>query len=108
MSATTRAAVLTTLPSPTWTACTPASQSVDLVLDDDNKNKLSNIDNQATNTDNSPAIFAVYDDDRYIIGAVVVGEDENNTKNYAYALKSAQNEYKGRRGQLLLGLRGRG
>src|SRR5699024_1592557 len=29
-----------------------------------------------------------------IIGAVVVGEDENNTKNYAYALKSAQNEYK--------------
>ena len=69
-------------------------QSVDLVLDDDNKNKLSNIDNQAKNTDNSPAIFAVYDDDRYIIGAVVVGEDENNTKNYAYALKSAQNEYK--------------
>ena len=69
-------------------------QSVDLVLDSDDQNGLSNIDNNSQNTNNSPAIFAVYDDDRYIIGAVVVGEDENNTKNYAYALKSAQNEYK--------------
>ena len=41
--------------------------------------------------DNS--IFAVYDDELYIIGAVVIGEDANSTENYAYAVKAAQNEY---------------
>ncbi len=68
-------------------------QSVDLVLDKDSANGLSNMNNTTNDTNSSPAIFAVYDKDLYIIGAVVVGEDENNTKNYAYALKSAQNEY---------------
>ena len=43
----------------------------------------------ATNT----SIFAVYDDDLYIIGAVVIGEDAYNTDNYAYAIKEASNEY---------------
>ena len=68
-------------------------QSVDLALKNDTDNGLSNIDNATDNADNSPAIFAVYDDERYIIGAVVVGEDATSTKDYAYALKSAQNEY---------------
>ena len=68
-------------------------QSVDLALKNDTDNGLSNIDNANDNADNSPAIFAVYDDERYIIGAVVVGEDATSTKDYAYALKSAQNEY---------------
>ena len=68
-------------------------QSVDLALKKDTDNGLSNIDNTSKNTNNSPAIFAVYDEDRYIIGAVVVGEDATSTKDYAYALKSAQNEY---------------
>lgn len=39
-------------------------------------------------------IFACYDDDNYIIGAIVVGEDANATKNYAYVLDSdAQSEW---------------
>ena len=67
-------------------------QSVDLALVKDDNNGLSAMD-QTDSVNNSPAIFAVYDEDLYIIGAVVVGEDENNTKDYAYALKSAQNEY---------------
>ena len=69
-------------------------QNVDLTIWKDSLNGLSNIDNTTENTDNSPAIFAVYDEDRYIIGAVVVGEDETSSKDYAYALKGTQNEYK--------------
>ena len=39
-------------------------------------------------------IFACYDEDNYIIGAVVLGEDINNTKNFAYGIdKDAMNEY---------------
>ena len=69
-------------------------QNVDLTVWKDSMNDLANIDNTSKNSKNSPAIFAVYDKDRYIIGAVVVGGDETSTKDYAYALKSAQNEYK--------------
>ncbi|EGJ46028.1 hypothetical protein HMPREF0866_02182 [Ruminococcaceae bacterium D16] len=42
---------------------------------------------------NDPAIMAVYDEDLYIIGAIVVGEDANATDNYAYVLEGAENEY---------------
>lgn len=38
-------------------------------------------------------VFAVYDDDLYIIGAIVVGEDNTNSNNYGYVLKDARNEY---------------
>ena len=39
-------------------------------------------------------IFACYDGEGYIIGAVVLGEDVNNTKNFAYGIASdAMNEY---------------
>ena len=41
----------------------------------------------------SPAIFALYDEDLYIIGAVIIGEDANSTENYAFAVKGTQNEY---------------
>lgn len=51
--------------------------------------KVINAANNAL--DNS--VFAVYDEDLYIIGAVVIGEDANSTENYAYAVKSAQNEW---------------
>ena len=40
------------------------------------------------------AIFAVYNDKQYVIAAVVIGEDANNTDSYAYALEDAKNEYK--------------
>ena len=47
--------------------------------------------------DSKLSVFALYennDDGRYIIGAVIVGEDMNNTKNYAYILDNdAQREY---------------
>ena len=45
-----------------------------------------------TNTKIS-SVFAVYDDDLYIIGAVVVGEDNTNSNDYAYVLKKVKNEY---------------
>ena len=35
----------------------------------------------------------MYDDDLYIIGAIVVGEDNTNSNNYGYVLKDARNEY---------------
>jgi len=39
-------------------------------------------------------IFACYDEDGYVIGAVVLGEDVNNTKNFAYGIdKDAMSEY---------------
>ena len=41
-----------------------------------------------------PGVFALYDSDKYIIAAVIIGEDNNTTDSYAYAIKSAQNEYK--------------
>ncbi len=47
----------------------------------DNKNKIEN------------SVFAVYDDDGYIIAAVVRGTEGTASENYAYAVKGAQNEY---------------
>ena len=38
-------------------------------------------------------VFVVYDDENYIIAAVVIGEDNSKTDSYAYALKDAKNEY---------------
>ena len=39
-------------------------------------------------------VFACYDDDGYVIGAVVLGEDVNDTKNFAYGIdKDAMSEY---------------
>ncbi len=43
--------------------------------------------------DNTPGIIAVFDEDLYIIGAVVVGEDNSSSNSYIYALDSAKNEY---------------
>ena len=37
-------------------------------------------------------IWAVYDDDNYIIAAIVRGEDSSNSKGYAYAVKGAKSE----------------
>ena len=47
-----------------------------------------------TNTlaDNS-GIIAVFDEDLYIIGAVVVGEDDSSSDKYIYILDSAKNEW---------------
>ena len=47
----------------------------------DNKNRIEN------------SVFAVYDDDGYIIAAVVRGTEGTASENYAYAVKGAQNEY---------------
>ena len=47
----------------------------------DNKNKIEN------------SVFAVYDDDGYIIAAIVRGTEGTASENYAYAVKGAQNEY---------------
>ena len=39
-------------------------------------------------------MFALYNSKGYVIAAIVVGEDNTSSDNYAYALKAAQNEYK--------------
>ena len=39
------------------------------------------------------SVFAVMDEDSYIIGAVVVGEAKNSNKNWAYAIKGAKSEW---------------
>ncbi len=57
-------------------------QDVDLKVWDKTKNTLKN----------DSAIIAVFDDDLYIIGAVVVGEDNSNTDSYIYVLDGAKNE----------------
>ena len=48
-------------------------------------------DNKSNKIENS--VFAVYDDDGYIIAAVVRGTEGTASENYAYAVKGAQNEY---------------
>ena len=60
-------------------------QSVDLEVAPTSENAL---------TSPEASIFALYDEDQYIIGAIIVGEDMNNTQNYAYLLDSdAQSEW---------------
>ena len=59
---------------------------------------VQNVDIELTkdSTENpvQESVFAVYDEDRYVIGAIVIGDDVNNTKNYAYGIdKDAMNEY---------------
>ena len=39
------------------------------------------------------SVFAVFDEDHYIIGAVVVGDAKNSNKDYAYAIKEAKAEW---------------
>ena len=60
------------------------AQSVDLSILDKNSTGLG--------TDKA-SVYAVYDNDLYIIGAIVLGEDATSTKNFAYVLKDAKNEY---------------
>ena len=55
-------------------------QNVDIELDG-----VAGIDN---------VVFACYDDDNYVIGAVVLGDDINRIKNFAYGIDNeALNEY---------------
>ena len=49
--------------------------------------------NGLSNTYSPWSIFAVYDEDLYIIGAIVIGEDNTSTDDYAYILKDVGNEY---------------
>ena len=53
-------------------------------------NKVSGIDKDEVGT----GVFALYNSKGYVIAAIVVGEDNTSSDNYAYALKAAQNEYK--------------
>jgi hypothetical protein len=49
--------------------------------------------NQTDNTlHNNSGIIAVFDEDLYIIGAVVVGEDNSSSDSYIYILDKAKNE----------------
>ena len=49
--------------------------------------------NKTDNTlQNDPGIIAVFDEDLYIVGAVVVGEDNSSSDSYIYILDSAKNE----------------
>lgn len=41
---------------------------------------------------NDASVFAVADDDNYIIAAVVIGKDTSSTKNYGYILGDAEDE----------------
>ena len=58
-------------------------QDVDLKVYDTTDNTLDTT---------KPGIIAVFDEDLYIIGAVVVGDDASSTNNYIYVLDSAKNE----------------
>jgi hypothetical protein len=70
-------------------------QDVDLkIYSYDNPDDDENNDLDATVANNVPAVFALYDEDLYIVAAIVVGEDNTTTDSYAYAIKSAKNEYK--------------
>ena len=60
------------------------AQSVDLSIVDEDSTGLG--------TDKA-SVYAVYDNNLYIIGAIVLGEDATSTKNFAYVLKDAKNEY---------------
>ena len=57
---------------------------------------VQNVDLDVTDASKVPfnsSVFVVADDEKYIIGAIVLGEDANSTTNYAYAVKAAQNEW---------------
>ena len=67
-------------------------QNVDIKVYNTTDNLLDN-DVGATPSA-KPGVFALYNKDLYVIAAIIVGEDNNTTDSYAYAIKSAQNEYK--------------
>ena len=72
-------------------------QNVDIKVFNTSDNKLSTDDmlpDSYNKIKTQPGVFALYDSDKYIIAAVIIGEDNNTTDSYAYAIKSAQNEYK--------------
>ena len=56
---------------------------------------VQDVDLEIANKGLTNSIFAVYDEDRYIIGAVVIGKDVNSSKNYAYGIDDAMNEFIG-------------
>ena len=65
-------------------------QNVDIKIYNTTDNTLQD----DTDSSDVPAVFALYNKDLYVIAAVIIGEDNNTTDSYAYAIKSAQNEYK--------------
>ena len=79
--------------------------TVDTSGNDYNNTIISEVNNVYTGVQNvdiklkgvtgiNNVIFACYDEDGYVIGAVVLGEDVNNTKNFAYGIdKDAMSEY---------------
>ena len=79
--------------------------TVDTSGNDYNNTIISDVNNVYTGVQNvdiklkgvngiGNVIFACYDKNGYIIGAVVLGEDVNNTKNFAYGIhKDAMSEY---------------
>ena len=79
--------------------------TVDTSGNDYNNTIISDVNNVYTGVQNvdiklksvggiNNVVFACYDEDGYIIGAVVLGEDVNNTKNFAYGIdKDAMSEY---------------
>ena len=67
------------------TASYTGVQNIDLLVD------ATTYD--GTTDDINDKVFVVYDDENYIIAAVVIGEDNSKTDSYAYALKDAKNEY---------------
>ena len=79
--------------------------TVDTSGNDYNNTIISEVNNVYTGVQNvdiklksvggiNNVVFACYDEDGYIIGAVVLGEDVNNTKNFAYGIdKDAMSEY---------------
>ena len=66
------------------TATYTGAQNVDLSVLDKNSTGLGA---------DKASVYAVYDNNQYIIGAIVLGEDTTSSKNYAYVLKDAKNEY---------------
>ena len=88
-------------------------QSMDLVVYEDLANGDTYTDNDTYNTlgksftvsgtnivsgipsgNVGTGVYALYNSNNYVIAAIVVGEDNTSSDNYAYALKAAQNEYK--------------
>ena len=79
--------------------------TVDTSGNDYNNTIISEVNNVYTGVQNvdiklksvggiNNVVFACYDKNGYIIGAVVLGEDVNNTKNFAYGIDTdAMNEY---------------
>ena len=68
-------------------------QDVDLTLAVGGAGQENDLDATTSNSGSSrKGIFAVYDDNQYVIAAIVIGEDTNNTDRYAYVLGGARSE----------------